>query len=131
MWQRFKYWLTGKEPSNAWNFDHAGDEKGMWERKEPFGHEVVDSFGNRITIWRFPRSGMRIQSHAHTYGHDSHLVQGTVIVTGDREGRNGIPVTGPDTLFFDAGVPHSIKALSKKVILIHTYKPGEQITDNH
>lgn len=130
MWQRFLYWLTGKEPSNAWNFEHPGNEKGLWEYKEPFGYEVVDSHGNRVTVWRFPKSGMRIRPHKHTWGHDTTLIQGTVVVTGDREGRNGIPITAPDTLFFDAGVEHSIKALSNKVILIHTYKPGEQITGN-
>lgn len=117
-WHRLK--LKFWKPSNAWA-KVKGSVFGVWENKSPFDYNVVDSFGNVLKVWYFPKAGGTIGKHSHEYGHDCTIARGVVVVTGDREGRNGIPIAAPDTVFFEAGSEHSIKSLVDDVICIHSY----------
>ncbi len=114
--------------SNAWPDSSPRDAPGEWEDKQPYSH-AVHVHGQQFLVWRFPRAGGMIPPHSHPYEHDSILLQGTVTLTGDHEGRNGIRVTAPDTVFFKPGVSHSIKALTDNVIMIHVYPFGTDVTD--
>lgn len=111
-------------PSNSWTHSAAGAIPGVWEDKQPYSYPVLDSWKRPMRKWVFPKAGGMIPAHTHPFAHDSVIVSGTVVVTGDREGRNGIPLTADDVVFFDAGVEHSIRALTDGAIVIHTYPPG-------
>jgi mannose-6-phosphate isomerase-like protein (cupin superfamily) len=94
--------------------------KGKYEPKIAYSQEHVDRNGNRITSWIFPKEGYVIEPHTHKFRHDSIIEWGSVVVTGDAEGRNGIVLTAPDIVFFEAGVEHSVRSLGFAV-MTHTY----------
>lgn len=109
--------------SNAWPESHPDDEENAWKNKEPFDHFIIDRYGNKFRIWRFLSGGGEIRPHTHPFPHDSHLIQGAITVTGDAEGRDRYELVAPDSVFFDAGVSHSVRALVDKTVIIHSYPP--------
>lgn len=108
-------------PSNHWQHSTAGAIPGVFQPKDPISYLVKSSFGYSLRLWYFPTAGGIIPAHTHHYPHDSIIAHGTVSVTGDREGRNGIPMTMHDVAFFDAEVEHSIRAITDGAMIIHTY----------
>ena len=56
-------------------------------------------------------------------------MSGTVRVTGEKEGRNGINITAPDVITFEAGVEHSITAVTDNAKILHVYPIGAQVAD--
>lgn len=131
IWARIKRKLTGIEPNNAWLAALPKDKNGYWQHKTPISYNVIDPFGQHFLVWFFPKAGGIIEPHTHTFDHASILQYGTVVITGDSERPDGTICTAPDVFKFKAGVAHSIKALKKDTICIHTYPPGFLVEDIH
>lgn len=112
--------------SNAYPETNPEDIAGIYESKDAIRYPIVIPANDQGDMqyalgWYFPKAGGMIMPHKHSYIHYSHLVRGSVIVTGEAEGRNNIVIVAPDVLKFDAGIVHSIKALKDDTYMTHMY----------
>lgn len=112
--------------SNAYQHDISRDIPGVYQNKEGIRYPIliidpITKDQQHGLVWWFPKAGGEILSHSHKFWHSTVLIRGSIIVTGEAEGRNDIALVAHDTIKFNAGVKHSIRTLVDDTHFIHLY----------